>query len=284
VLRLGAPWASKILGQWLASLDRAEHVLVDPHRAWADPDRLATTVVAADPTLVCESLLETGIEPAPVEWLSEWREAERAAQSRFDQVLAEHLEVTEPGIARALYGALPDGSTLFVSSSMPVRDVEGFGAPRDGLRVLANRGANGIDGVVSSALGVAAAAGGPAAALVGDLAFLHDVNGLLIPPGTAAGVDCTTVVVDNGGGGIFSFLPQRETLPEARFERLFGTPQPVDIAAVAAAYGAPVTAIEKAADLAPALAESTAAGGMRVLHARTDRDANVALHHQLWST
>src|SRR5439155_4006045 len=135
--------------------------------------------------------------------------------------------------------------------------------------------------VVSTALGVAASGAGPTAALLGDLALLHDANGLLAPAGAARPVNCTLVVVDNGGGGIFSFLPHRSTLPVERFERLFGTPQPVDVAALAAAYGVPVTPVAAAADLAPAVAGSLEAGGVRMVHVRTERDANVAVHDEL---
>lgn len=279
VLRLGAPWASPAVARWLAGLD-APQVLVDPHGVWLDPDRSATTVVAADPTLVCLALAAAA-GPAEPGWCQGWSRAEAAAQAAVDAALARHPEPTEPGVARALVAAVPDGTALVVSSSMPVRDVEWYARPRPGVRVLANRGANGIDGVTSTALGVAAAWPGPTAALLGDLAFLHDSNGLLVPRGTAAGVDCTLVVVDNDGGGIFSFLPQAAQLPAARFERLFATPHGVDLGALAAVHGLPTTGVTAAADLAPAVSAALAAGGVRLVHVRTDRAANVAVHAEL---
>src|SRR5205085_5985572 len=125
-------------------------------------------------------------------------------------VLDRHREPTEPGVARRLVAEMTEGSTLVVASSMPVRDVEWYAAPRRGVRFLANRGVNGIDGVVSTAAGVARAAAGPVVALVGDLAFMHDATGIL----AGRGLDLSVVVVDNGGGGIFSFLPQATVLDE----------------------------------------------------------------------
>ena len=278
VVRVGRPWASKVLGQWLAALPATTaHALVDPHGTWADPERLAGLVARELP----EALDGLRADPAAPEWLASWRTAERAAQGAIDSFLAGVAgrgELTEPAIARGLVAALPDGATLVVSSSMPVRDVEWFGAPRRGLRVLANRGVNGIDGVVSTALGVALAnPGAPTACLIGDLAFLHDSNWML--GAAASGADLACVVVDNGGGGIFSFLPQALAMPSDRFEHLFGTPQPVDIPALVAAHAIPVITVQHPAGLAAAVA--THSGGVRVIHLRTEREANVAIHDEL---
>lgn len=185
--------------------------------------------------------------------------------------------VTEPGVARELVAALPDGAWLVVSSSMPIRDVERYASPQSSVRVVANRGANGIDGVVSTAVGVAIGTGGPTALLIGDLALLHDSNGLL---GAASrDIDLVCVVVDNDGGGIFSFLPQARALPADRFERLFGTPHGLDLVALAAAYGVETRAVD--ADLADHVRDALGKGGVHVLVARTDRDANVDVHRRL---
>jgi len=172
-------------------------------------------------------------------------------------------------------------SAVVVASSMPVRDVESFAAAREGVTFHANRGVNGIDGFVSTVLGIAAVAvdGAPTVALVGDLCFLHDSNGLL---GAAErGVDAAFVVIDNGGGGIFSFLPQAE-LPD-HFETLFGTPQPVDLAALAAVHGLPVAEVDVAEGLVPALDDAVSAGGVRVVRVRTDRADNVIRHREVWA-
>jgi 2-succinyl-5-enolpyruvyl-6-hydroxy-3-cyclohexene-1-carboxylate synthase len=237
-------------------------------------------VVAADPTELAAAVASAAnLRPAPPQWLAGWAAAEGAAQGAIDEVVAGHREATEPAVARAVVDAVAPGGTLVVSSSMPVRDVEWYGRPRAGLRVLSNRGANGIDGVVSTALGAAVAGPGPTAALVGDLAFVHDTNGLLIPPGAGDGVDATVVVVDNDGGGIFSFLPQARALPAERFERLLGTPHGLDLCAVARAHGVDAVEATSADEVAAAVAAPPA--GVRVVVVRTDRSANVAVHDEV---
>ena len=160
-----------------------------------------------------------------------------------------------------------------------VRDVESFAAPRDGVRLCANRGVNGIDGFVSTALGVAVASDAPVVALLGDLCFLHDGNGLL--GASTRGADLTLVVVDNDGGGIFSFLPQAD-LPD-HFETLFGTPHGIDLAAVARVHGIPVTEAKCAPEVPEAMNAAVAAGGVQVVLVRSDRAANVLRHREVWA-
>ena len=278
VVRLGEPPASKVLSQWLSSLTDAEQLVVDPYGRWPDPERRADRVVHADPTAFCAELMDA-VHPAPDDWLGSWTAAESAAQAAIDGVLAAHDEATEPGVARALTASLPDDVALFVSSSMPIRDVEWYGHPSSAHRVYANRGANGIDGIVSSSLGVAAGSRGPVVSLLGDLAFLYDAGGLLGAAGR--GTSCTFVVVDNGGGGIFSFLPQASSLPGERFEQLFGTPQSADLLALASGYGVEGVPVDRAADVVPAVTAALDAGGVRLVVVRTDRAANVAVHDEL---
>lgn len=281
VLRLGAPPASKVLGQWVAGSGAVE-VAVDEHGRWFDATHQAAHVLHADPAAACQALVHLVGGRSNEAWTAAWAAAEAAAQSALDAVLAGHLEPTEPGIARTVASALPEGSTLVVSSSMPVRDVEWFAAPRDGLRVLSNRGANGIDGVVSTGVGAALAARGsglPTVVLIGDVAFLHDSNALL---GLAdRGVDLTIVVVDNDGGGIFSFLPQGQALGPDRFEQLFGTPHGVDLSVLAAAHGLMTVEPATGADIADAVLASIGAGGARLVQIRTDRVSNVEVHDEL---
>lgn len=281
VLRLGALPASKVVTGWLAS-SGATQVAVDAHGRWVDPDRTAAQVLHADPTAVVSALARTVARPRSPDWADRWEAAERAASGAVDAVLADHPEPTEPGTARTVLGCLPNEATVVVSSSMPIRDVEWYGGTAGGARVLANRGANGIDGVVSTAVGVALSArrgGGPTVALVGDVAFIHDANALIGVAGRR--IDLTVVVVDNDGGGIFSFLPQAGALVPERFERLFGTPHGVELATLAAAHGLMTVEPSGAAEVGPAVSASVAAGGVRLVRVTTDRAANVAIHDEI---
>ncbi len=298
VLRIGEPWTSKVVANWLAASSKAGamSVLVDPDWAWRDPGREADLVVPADPDLLMEALilrasggggLGATYRPSTQDWSHGWAEAETAAQRAIDGVLARHLEPTEPGLARSLFAWAPPGSTIVASSSMPVRDLEWFAAPRsDPPRVLANRGANGIDGVASTTLGVAAAAadtGGPVVGLLGDLAFLHDSTALLRGRREPI-LPAALVVLDNGGGGIFSFLPQSTELDAATFERLFGTPQRNDVADLARAAGCDTLEIASRYEVPKQLDAALAFAAKRgpaVVVVRTDRRANAALHAEL---
>jgi 2-succinyl-5-enolpyruvyl-6-hydroxy-3-cyclohexene-1-carboxylate synthase len=280
ILVLGERWASKVVTAFSAGSPR---VVVDPSGGWPDPERSAGRMIRCDPTLLCEALA-AAVGPRQMddggEWASDWHQAEAAARGAIDEALGDHDGWTEPALAHRLMRVLPARSRLVVSSSMPIRDVEAFGAPRtDPPQVFANRGANGIDGVVSTALGVACSAG-PTVALVGDLAFLHDVSALVGPRDQTASL--TVVVADNGGGGIFSFLPPATNLDPAVFERLFGTPQAPDVAAVAAGFGWSTDEVDETAGpdaLGVALDRAAARGGKSVVRVRLpDRAANVAAH------
>ena len=276
VLRVGRTGASRALGELLGPDVR--QVLVDPGPDWPDPERSVAEVVRADPATACRDLAKAVARRERSAWLDGWLDAERRARAAIDVALDQGELPTEPRVARDLAAVLPPGATLVVASSMPVRDLDWFMAPRGGLRVLGNRGASGIDGFVSTTLGAALAGGGPTVALAGDLSMLHDQNGLLLA--RTEPVDAVFVVVNNDGGGIFSFLPQA-AFPE-HFERVFGTPHGVDFGAFAALHRCGYARIEAAADLAPAVAGATEAGGVHILEVRTDRAANVAHHQRVW--
>lgn len=283
VLRLGALPASKVVGTWLDSLG-GRQLGIDPWGRRFDPGGSLEHSVAADADDLVRWLDTIDPASAPAAWTRSWMVAERAAE----EVVAELLAVpggsgvggeamTEPAVARVVSAAAASwGGALVVSSSMPIRDVEEFG-DRRARPVYANRGANGIDGVVSTAVGVALASGTPSMALVGDLALLHDANGLGVLRNTSAAL--LLVVVDNGGGGIFHFLPQHDLLDPATFERLYGTPQGLDLVALIQAHGVPAWRVDTAAALHEAV--QAPATGPAVLVVPTDRGANTQEHQRL---
>jgi 2-succinyl-5-enolpyruvyl-6-hydroxy-3-cyclohexene-1-carboxylate synthase len=277
ILRVGAPGSSRVVNEWLAASGADEVVVGAP--GWSDPAATAAAVIDGPPAGVL-AVLRSGVAgPAPGHWLERWRAASDAAAAAVASALAQESIPNEPAIARDVVAALPDGARLVVASSMPIRDVERYAAPRHTVTVVANRGANGIDGTVSTAVGLALGSAAPTALLVGDIAFLHDSNGLLGAAGR--GIDLVCVVVDNDGGGIFSFLPQARAVPAERFEALFGTPHGLDLVAVAAAFGVDARALGRDDDVGAALREATAKGGVHVLVARTDRAANVGAHSHI---
>ena len=284
VFRVGGPTTNKALTQWLDHT--VDQTLVDPDGVWHDPQHAVSGRMDADAELLLGALADAIDVMVDAEWVDGWTRADASARDAIDALIEQWDEPFEGRIARDVVAALPRESALVVASSMPVRDVESFAAPRDGVTFHANRGANGIDGFTSTVLGIAAsqASGasepaGPTVALTGDLCFLHDTNGLL--GATRRGIDATFVVVDNDGGGIFSFLPQAD-LPE-HFETVFGTPQGVDLAALCALHDVPVTRVGAAHEVGPAVTDAAAAGGVRVVLVRTDREANVARHREVWA-
>ena len=278
VLRVGAPLTSKAAAAWVDG-DVAQWN-VDPDRTWLDPHRATSELLACDAELLLSGVADALVAVSTTsEWLDGWLDAEHRARAALDVLLDSWEDPFEGRVARDLVAGLPAGAQLVVASSMPVRDVESFAAPRDGIRVLANRGVNGIDGFTSTTLGIASTATGPTVALLGDLCFLHDTNGLL--GARARGIDATLVVLDNDGGGIFSFLPQAAD-PE-HFEELFGTPHGLDLAALAAVHDIPCTEVEKAGAVLPAVTDAVGAGGVRMVLVRTDRADNVTRHREAWS-
>jgi 2-succinyl-5-enolpyruvyl-6-hydroxy-3-cyclohexene-1-carboxylate synthase len=273
VLRLGAPTTGRGLNEFLRGVPQ---VIVDADDVWLDPARDVQHRVVAEPDRFLALLVDAfGAPRVDRAWFIRWQNAEQAARAALDAHLDVDDEPFEGRVARDVVDAVPGGAALLVASSMPVRDVESFARPRDDLRIFANRGANGIDGSVSTAIGIALGSNAPVVALLGDLCFLHDSNGLL--GAERREVDLTFVIVDNDGGGIFSFLPQAAAAPE-HFEPLFGTPHRIDIASLAAVHAIPVTEVARAHEVTPAVEKSVAEGGVRVVHVRTDRTTNVDRH------
>src|SRR3954447_6947234 len=252
---------------WLAG---QPYVVLDRDGTWADPTRSATAVYRATPAAI-----EGCTAKAATDWADGWQQAARAAGQAIDDVLEGSEVLSEPRVARDVAALVPAGGALVVASSMPTRDLDLTMRPRDDLHIVANRGVSGIDGFVSTAVGVALAHDRPTVAIAGDLSLLHDVNGLLADPRP----DLTIVVINNDGGGIFSLLPQATGDDGATFERLFGTPHGVDLARLSAAYGVGHRHVRTAEDLVTELNARTS--GIRLLEVRTDLDGNAELHRRL---
>ena len=278
VLRLGAAPTGRAASGWLDA--SVPQLLVDPDGAWRDPQRGVGQRMVADPTTLLEAVTASlGTGHTRSDWLDGWLAAERRARRAIDDLLDSWSTPFEGRVARDLVAGVPHGTTLVAGSSMPVRDLESFAPARPGLRFVANRGASGIDGFTSTVLGVAAGGGSPVVALCGDLTVLHDLGGLV---GAARrGLDAVLVVLDNDGGGIFSFLPQAG-LPE-HFELLFGTPHGTDLVAVAAALGVPARRATAAGEVVSALEAARAEGGLQLVVVPTDRVDNVTRHAQVWA-
>jgi 2-succinyl-5-enolpyruvyl-6-hydroxy-3-cyclohexene-1-carboxylate synthase len=302
IVRVGDLPVSKPLRTWLAGLDRARHVALDPEGVWQDPASVLSESLALDPARALAALSESGGErhEQDEDWLASWRSADERAAEAISGTLA-HEELSEPAVAAELGVLLPAQATLFVASSMPVRDIETFWPAReDPPRVLCNRGANGIDGTVSAALGTAAHATGPVVLLIGDVALAHDIGGLLAASRLA--LKLTIVLLDNGGGGIFDFLPVSDaSIAQARradataagsgdgsaaqdvYTRHIATPTGLDFARAAALYGLAYQPVDTTVGLRTALERALSPRcGPTIIHARSDRAANVELHRRVW--
>ena len=267
VLVVGRPTLSRPVSALLADpAVRVETVSAAPR--WPDAGR-STTWVGALPAPGAP------VHPA---WRGAWCAAADRVGTAVDGLLDAVPGLTAGLLARDLVAALPDGALLVLGSSTPVRDVDRLAVPRAGLTVLANRGVAGIDGTVSTAVGAARVHGGRALALLGDLTFLHDLQGLLVGEGEPR-PDLTLVVPDNDGGGIFAQLEPGQPRYEAGYRRVFGTPHGRDLVAVAEALGWPAERVSDPAGLADALA----GGGARVVVVRTDQRAEAELAVRLRS-
>jgi 2-succinyl-5-enolpyruvyl-6-hydroxy-3-cyclohexene-1-carboxylate synthase len=272
VLRFGEMPTSKPLRSWLAE-SGADQIVVDPLGDWNEPTRRAAALLRADPTELASGwAARLGEErPAPAMWL----QAERGAREAIEAEVASSDVLTEPGLQLALGAAYSDGELVYTASSMPIRDQEAFLPSTDAdVTFLCNRGANGIDGLISSGVGAAHATGKPTTIVTGDLGLLHDIGGLAALRDVSAPV--RIVVIDNDGGGIFNFLPQQEALDASEFEALLGTPRGVNVAKAAALFDLPHCRLESPEDLPGALSAGTG-----LIEVKVDRQTNVGLHRRI---
>ena len=268
VLRVGAAPTSSALLRWMEGATEAVQVVVDDGGRWKDHQNTATLYLRADAATALGGLRLRVRRPAPMEWRRRWEAADRAAvRAAREAPGPSHEGHVAAAVVRSV---LPD-EALFVSSSMPIRDVDAYGEPREGGPVIyGNRGASGIDGIVSTAAGVSAGRGCRTTVLVGDLALLHDTNGLLAV--REDDVELVFVVVNNDGGGIFHMLPVRELEPP--FTRLFATPHGLDLSHLARLHGLPHVRVNSPEALEAALAEAFQGSGSRMIEVASEREEN----------
>lgn len=273
VLRIGAPPASKVLAQWVAKND-CRVIQLRASEMVTDPDHKVENTIIGDVAIATRAIALAGT-PCGKAWMTDWTSAEMVAQEAMSVWTSENF--SEPSSARTVTSAMSVGSHLVVSSSMPIRDVEWFGTTTSGVTVHSNRGTNGIDGVISTAVGVALATKARVTVLIGDVACLHDSNGLWAL--SRRNVDVTIVVINNDGGSIFSFLPQAQIVSNSDFELLYGTPHGASFEHLAATHG---ITYERATTVKE-LETSLQRGGTRLIEVPCDRFINVSQHEALQS-
>lgn len=285
ILRFGAMPVSKPLLQYMSRHVQAKLIVIDEGAGWRDPTLLAAEMIAAVPTALCRELAAQVQQAADATglafdgaWFSLWKQVNGATRNVLLGA-GQGEALFEGRLFLELQDLLPEETVLFAGNSMPIRDLDTFYGTNDrGIRILCNRGANGIDGVVSTALG-ASAAGCRTVLVIGDLSFYHDMNGLLAS--RLHGLNLTVILVNNDGGGIFSFLPQSE-LPPPRFEQLFGTPIGLDYEPAVTMYGGTFQRCRSWAEFRETFRRAMNADGLQVIELRTDRRSNVAMHREVW--
>lgn len=279
VLRFGAMPTAKPLLLFLKRYPNCPQIVIDGGDGWHEPTLLAERVTHADPVSFCEDLIKSQPSTKNTGWLDSWMEVAGRTTGALASRMHQLDELFE-GRVLAEMTRLPEGATLFVGNSMPVRDLDSFfaGSERN-IKVLCNRGANGIDGVVSSALGVAAVSEGPVVLVLGDLSAYHDLNGLLAAK--LHKLNLIIVLLNNDGGGIFSFLPQ-SNYPD-NFELLFGTPHGLDFEPTVRMYGGDFRRVQSWPEFDAAFDAALHSKGLKVIEVPTNRDSNVTMHRQMWA-
>ena len=274
VVRVGATPTSAALQGWLQRHNGVRHIVVDAGGRWKDHGATATDYVRADPGKTLHALAERADNNVDQAWTSLWHAASRAARHAID---VDEGALHEGDVLATVAEVLPKGGNLFVSSSMPVRDLDAFGLPRqERIMVFGNRGASGIDGIVSSAFGVAAARPAPTVCVLGDIALFHDQNGLL----WSREPDCPVVfvLIDNDGGGIFHMLPIADHEPV--FSQFFATPHGLDFQHTAAIHNLGWSDLE-INDLGTELATALESGRTSILRVTSDRETNKRRHEEI---
>lgn len=281
IVRFGGQPTSTSIGRWMKQHSSAQVWLVDQAAGFRDPQHRAARMFRLTPREFCHGLARrsAAAAPAALAWRTQWQQAERIAWNAVAAALDAEPAFLTPHLSRMLWARLPEGAILYAANSMAIRELDTFAGPRAAaLRLLANRGVNGIDGLLSSALGAAAATPAPTALWCGDLAFLHDVAGLLA--GRLLNANLTVVVSHDDGGGIFEYLPATQAIERTQFERLFAVAHGTDLCAVARGFGWQAVQAGSAAAFAEALPRALA-GGLHVIEVPVERGVNTAFHTRL---
>ncbi|MFA1821998.1 2-succinyl-5-enolpyruvyl-6-hydroxy-3-cyclohexene-1-carboxylic-acid synthase [Virgibacillus oceani] len=279
IIRFGAMPVSKPYLFFVKQHKSVQQFIVENDTGYREPAGNSTEFIFADAALLCKDLaaVKQSVHRDNY-WLKKWRRMNQIAKNELLKKDAE--EITEGEAVRGLLAIIPDNSSIYVGNSMAVRDLDTFFLTNEkNLSVLANRGANGIDGMVSSGLG-AAAAGSPVTLVLGDLSFFHDMNGLMAAK--HYNLNITILVVNNNGGGIFSFLPQAKD--PKHFETLFGTPLDIDFKEAVSMYGGEYAEAKTEEELKAVLKESYQFNGLSVVEVKTDRTENIAWHKEKWQS
>ena len=279
VLRFGSMPVSKALTIFLKENHQAEHLVVDGGGGWRDPAALSTEMIYCNETIFCQQLLSELKANKNQQYLHKWQALNRLTKENLTAI-RDTAELSEPRLFYQLAEMLPENANLFVGNSMPIRDLDSFfHNNRKSIRILANRGANGIDGTVSTALGAASVSQQPSYLVLGDLTFFHDLNGLLAAK--LYDINMTIIVINNNGGGIFSFLPQAEH--PKHFELLFGTPLDLDFEHVVRMYNGKFTRIQDWDHFGAVMESSKTTHGLNVIEVVTKRDRNTEEHRKMWN-
>ncbi|OIK10843.1 2-succinyl-5-enolpyruvyl-6-hydroxy-3-cyclohexene-1-carboxylic-acid synthase [Bacillus sp. MUM 13] len=278
ILRFGAMPVSKPLLQFIKKQTSARHMVVDGGAGWREPAGMATDMIYCDEVSFCHDMLRRIDEKEDRNFLESMVSLNEKVRNALLAIGDDH-ELNEGKLFLLLSDLLPEHSTLFVGNSMPIRDLDTFFFNNSkGIRTLANRGANGIDGVVSTAIGVSTVSQNTVLA-IGDLSFFHDMNGLLAAKLQKQNI--TVLLINNDGGGIFSFLPQSSE--KENFEVLFGTPHGLDFSHAAQLYGANYAKAESWDHFSTSLTESFNIPGLKIIEVPTLRETNVLKHRDLWN-
>jgi len=278
IIRFGAMPVSKPLMLFMKECKAVVHIVVDSGSGWREPTGLPTTFINSEEATLCKQLSERIPSRDNSQWFSNWVETNQQTKQGLS-ALNDEVQLNEGKVFLELQHVTPDDCQIFVSNSMPIRDCDTFFHAHESERkIYANRGANGIDGIVSSAIGVSAV-NKPTVLVIGDLSFFHDLNGLLAAKMQKRNI--TVIVINNDGGGIFSFLPQASE--KEHFEELFGTPHGLDFSHAVKMYGGKFTRVRDWEHFRQAVASSFDKEGIKVIEVQTNREENVQSHRKLWN-